>query len=314
MSIYQLEDTESKKYKNRIYPIKYTLDIEMTSLSQNPRIKGNFKQPPGIKILTFKDDKKVDKLYTIIHSMYEDLNIDLKNSVIAYINEPRKGQEYYDPNTDLNKYLKRNKRKRRERIHLFVSTPSIKEGALNVIDSLHIKQTDKNYLKMVSVNLLKTYFDKKDYSKIDNVLQKSRLFFLKYTGKHQGHHLHFDSLKRHGPVFIINLGTSFIDYLPFEEITDNDKSYHGFRYKMIKGDVFIMDGDSRISYLHGVPTNQKNKGLLRYAMLLRVPVYYKRNRLCYLTEKYLNNIDNLKWGKGFLPKKLPCHSDTETIK
>ena len=310
--MYKAEDIESNKYKNRIYPIKYTLNTQMTSFTENPRIKGDFKQPPGIKLLTFKDKKKVNKLYDIIHSMYEDLNINLKNSVIAYVNEPYKGHEHYEPNTDLNQYLKRNKM-RKERIHLYTSLPTKKTGVLDIINSLHIDQSKKNYLKTVSVNLLKMYFDKKDYSRIDNVLQKSRLFFLKYTGKHQGHHLHTDSLKRHGPVFIINLGTSFIDYLPFEEITDNDKSYHAFRYKMVKGDVFIMDGDSRISYLHGVPTNQKAKGLLRYAMLIRVPVYYKRNRLCYLTEKYLSNMDTEKWGKGFLPKKLPCHSDTEVI-
>ena len=158
---------------------------------------------------------------------------------------------------------------------------------------------------------MKGYFEVKDYDKIDSVIEKSRLFWLKYTGKHQGHRLHHDSVKRLGPVFIINLGTSYIDYLPFEEITENEKGYGAFRYKLEKGDVFIMDGDSRRVYLHGVPENNKKSNYLRYAMLLRVPVYYKKNRLCYLTDKYFQNVDP-KWA-GFVNRKFNCNSDTEDI-
>lgn len=71
------------------------------------KIKGKFKHPPGIQVLHFKKEKDVEKLYNIIDKMYNKLNINLKNSVIAYINESRGKPEYYDPNVDdLRQYLR----------------------------------------------------------------------------------------------------------------------------------------------------------------------------------------------------------------
>lgn len=309
--MYKLEDKSLLIKNNKIYPINYDLKKEMTNFKDNKKIKGDFIEPPGIKILKFQKKSTIEKLYNIIDNMFKSLNIEIKNSVIAYINEPREGQEYFNPEDDLKEYIKKKKIKS-QKIHLFVQLPTMKEGALTIINSLNIKSVEKKFLKSVLVNLVKTYFEKKDYDKIDDVLEKSRLFWLKYTGKHQGHHLHFDSLKRLGPVFIINLGRSFIDYLPFEEITKEEPNYGAFRYTIDKGQIFLMDGDSRRVYLHGVPQNDKKENYLRYAMLLRVPAFYKRKRLCNLTDKYFQNVD-IKWTKGFISRKFECYSDTENI-
>lgn len=309
---------EELEKKGIVYPIKYKYRFDkktrewnnkMTNFSQNTKIKGDYLPPPGAKILSFKDKQKYENIYNIVEKIYDKLNINLKNSVIAYVNEERPKQLiYYKIGDDLDEYLKKNKMKK-ERIHLYVGTPSKKEGALNVLKSLDLGEREKKAIKNVLVNLLKGYFDKKDYDKIDTVLNKSRLFFLKYTGKHGGHHLHSDSFKRRGPVFIINLGTSFIDYVPFEEISD--KRYSSYRFKLNPGNVFIMDGDSRSYYTHGVPTNDKKQNYTRYAILLRVPVYYKKTRLCYLTNNYeLKETAN--W-KDTYNSNISCYSDTEDI-
>lgn len=149
------------------------------------------------------------------------------------------------------------------------------------------------------VKIAKTFIHKKDYHKIDGILDKSRLFFLRYTGLHGGHRLHIDNpKKRNGPVFLINLGYSTIDYIPFVEIPN--KIYKAYRFNIKPGEVFIMDGDSRFSYSHGVPPNINIKNYLRYVMIIRFPSVYKKTKLCKLTNKYIKH----NW---------ECYSSTEDI-
>ena len=304
------------KDQGRFYPITYSLAQIMTTTTHNKKktVKDKTLPPPGISMLKFNKGT-VRKLWNVVHNMFEDLKIDLPHGVTAFVNEVRPGQVPYYVGDDLTKYLRDHKR-RRYRMHLFVELPTKKEGVPNVINSLNIPDVGKQILFDAIRACAMSYFLPKDYHRIENMLPLTRLFFLRYAGKHGGHRLHLDAFnKRDGPVFIINLGESILDYVPFREVANEKNSkYVAYRMHIIMGDVFVMDGDSRFVYTHGVPPNDEgSKKYLRYAMLVRFPTYYKHTRLCYLTQKHMKSVDP-KYEEA-MKTKMPivCYSDSQSV-
>lgn len=302
-----------------VYPISYNIKNKMTSVIRNEKLKQkkNYKYPPGISILKLKKSISCNKLYKIIHDMYNNLNIPIKNGVLAYIGEERKGQKYYIPGDNFENYLKKHKKKITDKLHIYSHLPTKKESVIDIINSLHISSQNKKYLITLCIKLLKTYIQKKDYDKINSILDKSRLFFLRYSGYHGGHRLHIDNpIKRNGSVFLINLGNSIIDYIPYREITNKNNNYKAYRFNIKPGEIFIMDGDSRVCYTHGVPPNTKNANYLRYVMVIRVPAFYKKDKLCYLSQKYMKKIHK-KYEKKIrllIKEGYPCYSNIQDIK
>lgn len=297
-------DLNKKIKSDEVYPITYDLNSKMTSVTLNHKLKAedNHKFPPGVVILKINKKKSIDKLYDIVNDMYDDLKIPVKNGVVAYIGEERDDQTYYVPGDDFHEYLKKMKKNGKKKLHIYAHLPTKKESVIDIINSLNISLNHKKYLNNLCVNLLKTYIKKEDYNKINDILDKSRLFFLKYSGYHGGHRLHIDNpRKRSGPVFIINLGFSIIDYIPFREIMNKEDNYKAYRFHIKPGEIFIMDGDSRYTYSHGVPPNIKNKDYLRYAMLFRVPNIYKTDKLCNLSKLHIKNFSK-------------CYSNIEHLK
>lgn len=106
---------EDKIIKKEVYPITYNKKQRMTSILYNEKIENNskYKYPPGISILKIIKKKSINKLYNIIHNMYNKLNIPIKNGVLAYIGEERDDLKYYIPGEDFLKYLKYIKKKKR---------------------------------------------------------------------------------------------------------------------------------------------------------------------------------------------------------
>ena len=164
------------------------------------------------------------------------------------------------------------------------------------------------------VNLVKIFIAREDYSKIDEILEKSRLFLIRYIGYHKGHKLHLDSpMLQTGPVIICNFGVSTIDYVPFDEITKADPRYASFRFRLDPGDVFIMDGDSRRVYKHGVPPNESIPDYLRYVFCIRLPAIYpgkqkycRFSRLLFAEPNYISDD-----GKHKLTAPIDCSSISE---
>jgi hypothetical protein len=153
--------------------------------------------------------------------------------------------------------------------------PSDGWNAVDSIKSLNINSQKKSQLMKLCVNLTKLFLAKEDYPKIKEMLEQSRLFFIRYIGYHKGHRLHLDSVvSQTGPVIICNFGISTIDYVPYQEVINTDPRYVPFRFRMDPGDVFIMDGDSRMVYRHGVPPNESITDYLRYVFCLRLPAIY----------------------------------------
>jgi len=263
--------------------------------------------PPGISVVKFNNHKAI---YNIIHAMFEKLNIYINNHVLLYGNE-LSVTDSIEKNETYQNYFKRIKQKNKSSIFCKINTDKI--GVFNILDNVDISTSAKNKLIELFRNTLKLYFEKKDFKKIDSILKKARLFFIKYKGNHGGHRLHTDDRGRNGPVFIYNLGYSTIDYVPFMEIASNEKEYTPYRYNIVNGDVFIMDGDSRSVYYHGVPPKKNEEDYLRYAILLRVKSIYKKNTLCPLTNKYFldKTFINKKYSGNY---KFKCNSDTENIK
>jgi hypothetical protein len=218
--------------------------------------------------------------------MYEGMGVPYTTGVVYYTPaSPDSVVPLYIPGTDFLKFLRDNDlvaKQKQEALHLYVKIPANGWNVIESIKSLNMSDQSKDHLKKLCFNLTKIFMVEKEHSKIEDLLAQSRLFFIRYVGYHKGHKLHNDSpLLQDGPVIICNFGVSTIDYIPYEEITAADPRYVSFRFRMDPGDVFIMDGDSRKVYRHGVPPNESIPDYLRYVFCIRLPtIYPEKKKYC----------------------------------
>ena len=113
---------------------------------------------------------------------------------------------------------------------------------------------------------------------------------------------HIDNvLAFQGPIFLVNIGESIIDYVPFKEIATSRPEYTAFRNVLKPGMIVASDGDARFSYTHGVPVDISTKETVRYAMVVRFPLLHRHKKTCKLTEDYVFS-DSEDW---------PCFSDMD---
>jgi hypothetical protein len=269
-------------------------------------------------MLCFRSQKTVKLYRDLIHEIYEGLGVPYTTGIVYYTHEDadRPSLKLYTPGTNLDKYLRDNdllRKKEQNALHLYAQMPCDGWNAIVSIKSLNISKQSKRHLMKLCVNLAKIFMAKEDYPKIEEILEQSRFFFIRYIGYHKGHRLHIDSpLRQTGPVIICNFGVSTIDYVPYQEITEADPRYGSFRFRMDPGDVFIMDGDSRRVYRHGVPPNEYIPDYLRYVFCIRLPaIYPDKKKYCTLSSGIFSSPFQLDGARYGLRKPISCSSISE---
>lgn len=314
------------KDKN-IYPIKFDFKnrIKKTSLKNNKediKYSKNFKIAPGIKIFRLCTNKQYEKVKTIIETIFEENYTEkskkLKNGVVSI--------RYCPP-------VVNQKNKNHEVICLKGKEKTT--GVSSFLNNINVSEKNKEILYNFTKKICKIYIKDDIY---EEILKYTSFALFRYKGEHKGLKLHIDNIYTfQGPIFIFNLGTSVLDFIPYNEIMEYDNLYRPFRIKLNPNQLILTDGDSRYSYTHGIPEDISNKDTLRYAIVIRFPVYFQNKKLCKLTdiirekydEKYfiqtrglLKVLENSEIGidkkfkKGKENEKekiIPCYSDTEKL-
>jgi hypothetical protein len=126
------------------------------------------------------------------------------------------------------------------------------------------------------------------------MLENSEITFIKYKNKTGLRH-HQDNPKNKGPTLTLSLNSKYspLDFIPFAEL--NHKK--AIRIYVPRGNLLIIDGDSRFGYKHGMPFNYDYGNEYRYSITVRfhpLPSYIDTKKNC------SKKIENSCW--NFLPR------------
>jgi hypothetical protein len=134
-----------------------------------------------------------------------------------------------------------------------------------LIDKLQKK--DESLLDMI-VSHMDRLLDMMDVNKNERktLLNNSGITLIKYktgTGLRQ----HLDNPKNKGPTFTLSLNSKYspLDFMPFKELGNNPC----VRVYVPRGQILVIDGNSRFAYRHGMPTNYKYTNEYRYSITVR---------------------------------------------
>ena len=298
---------ERLKKENKLYPITFNFENyqAITSLKLNKKDYksiNDYKTPPGIKVYRLLSEKKYQKLIEVVNTIIEDNFASTKRTDTVYTIRhcPEEKRNIKNKNTQ-------------------IKCLNNQTGITNFFSEIKISRTNKTFLKNVFIKICELY-SKKDTC--DYLLENSSYALFKYKGSHRGLKLHVDNIMEfQGPVFIFNLGKSIIDFVPFSEIYEKEKKYKPIRLILDPGVVYAADGDARFDYVHGIPFDMSDEKTIRYAIVVRFPVYYKNTKMCKLNEVLKRNFDRedfenrkIKFKnrtKDFTVNGLfPCYSDT----
>lgn len=234
-------------------------------MTKNKKIIQNFRVPNGLYIYNIFSEtekkEKIEKIKKIMNKMYATIiGDDYKffPSVSIVFRDHSRQYKKRDYNRHYRKYFSL-ENNNYENVTTMLNT--ISDGFKEFLDSVISRFIDK-------------FFDTKKYSKKE-ILNTVVYSLLGYSSSNAGLLHHVDSYDMSGPSMVINLENTYLDYIPFSELS---KKMHPFRVSINEGQIIAIDSDIRAYYTHGVPMGIKYK--YRYAINVRFMKYINNEKAC----------------------------------
>lgn len=263
-----------------IYPIKFdnnklyteewrkAIKYIYTDYNLPPKINLNWQIPRGLYLHKILEDYECDIL--------TDLFLKVENNFTIHHTRNRTNFDYVTVNNDT--YSNKNNLN----INYFIS---------------QLKDKKLIYEFKKCINKFFDIFYKKYDKKIDTILHNITIGFYSTNNKNTGKSLHIDNYDYDyniGPVSIISLNNSILDFVPSKQTISHKEP---FRVLVPKGYCVTFDGDLRHYYAHGVPKNIPFPNKYRVGINIRHLLFDKQHNNNYNCEL-----------KHEIKSKYPCTS------